>query len=476
MPSWTRSLGWRTTCSPTSRPPRTSASKVPRWPTSHGAEARAAALDDEDAPARRRGGRARCPGPAPRPAPPRRRCAPRRGSRRRGAPGRVDEVADHVHALLLDAERRDLGEARGLDAAHARAERPLAAPVLDHHLARRAGPARRRSTARRRRSRGRSGRRARRAACRRARCARSPRGRAARGPPPARARRGTASRRSRAAAPRRVRRQAGRHQRRARGLDLVVGGVGGEARRLELLLRARVRRRRACSRASVETGARLAQPLGALRVAPRLRERGLGERDARVGGALLRLGGLEARPRAGLVARVEGRGLDARDHRRRPRPRRPRRGRCAAGARRSAPPPRSAARTRVSPSSSTVTRSGPRVTSATSTGTAAARISQKATQQGAERGGATARRRRLQRGHGYSRVFSTATRSSRSRRRRTSAAEASAASERSPPPRRRRSAGSSDERHAEELPLVGAREHRAEPVPDPEAEREREQR
>ena len=81
-----------------------------------------------------------------------RRCAPRPDSRRRGAGGR-DEIADHVDALLLDAERRDLGEARG-STSRTRARAAASPPQSSiEHPRRPAGPARRRPRARRPRSR-----------------------------------------------------------------------------------------------------------------------------------------------------------------------------------------------------------------------------------------------------------------------------------------------------------------------------------
>ena len=40
---------------------------------------------------------------------------------------------DHVHPLLLDAERGELRERRRLDPAHPRRERAVAAPALDRH-------------------------------------------------------------------------------------------------------------------------------------------------------------------------------------------------------------------------------------------------------------------------------------------------------------------------------------------------------
>ena len=46
-------------------------------------------------------------------------------------PGRPLEVEDHVGALFLDAERRDLGEAGGLDQAHVGPEGALPAPAHD---------------------------------------------------------------------------------------------------------------------------------------------------------------------------------------------------------------------------------------------------------------------------------------------------------------------------------------------------------
>jgi len=50
-------------------------------------------------------------------------CAARRG--------RVLDVEDDPHPLLLDAERRDLQESRGLHAADQRVERLASAPLID---------------------------------------------------------------------------------------------------------------------------------------------------------------------------------------------------------------------------------------------------------------------------------------------------------------------------------------------------------
>ena len=47
----------------------------------------------------------------------------------------LGEVQDHPHALFLDAQRRDLGEGLGFDAADARRQRAIAAPVFDAGLA-----------------------------------------------------------------------------------------------------------------------------------------------------------------------------------------------------------------------------------------------------------------------------------------------------------------------------------------------------
>ena len=46
---------------------------------------------------------------------------------------RIDEIGDHPHALLFDAERRDLGEAGRLDHAHAAVQRRVAAPMFQQH-------------------------------------------------------------------------------------------------------------------------------------------------------------------------------------------------------------------------------------------------------------------------------------------------------------------------------------------------------
>jgi hypothetical protein len=40
------------------------------------------------------------------------------------------DVGDHANALLFDAERRDLGEATGLDHAHGAFQRLCAAPAV----------------------------------------------------------------------------------------------------------------------------------------------------------------------------------------------------------------------------------------------------------------------------------------------------------------------------------------------------------
>src|SRR5262245_24030771 len=53
------------------------------------------------------------------------------GVAERRADFRIDEVEDDVHALFFDAERGDLCETGGLDPAHARLDRLLAAPLLD---------------------------------------------------------------------------------------------------------------------------------------------------------------------------------------------------------------------------------------------------------------------------------------------------------------------------------------------------------
>ena len=119
--------------SPATAPPRTSALSADISPSCKRARARPPVLDDERAPgvalAEERGaGRARdrvaLPGDDV-------RLDAEVVAERAPLGRRRDQVDDDAHALLLDAERRDLGEAGRLDAAHARRQRLRAAPVVD---------------------------------------------------------------------------------------------------------------------------------------------------------------------------------------------------------------------------------------------------------------------------------------------------------------------------------------------------------
>jgi hypothetical protein len=337
----------------------------------------------------------------------------------------VHEVGDHVHALLLDAERGDLGEARGLDAPHRGAQRLFAAPVLDPELG--SGPdlhgvgrehvdhdldrsrvaeldqrrsAQHDALALLAHAQYKAG----------DRCAHVDAG----------AGRGAGVVRRGRVAPVRAR----RHQHGARGLRLVLGGGDREASGLELAPCARALEARALE-CLVGGGTGLAQVLGAREVALGLRERRVRERRARRGAAAGGFRPLEPRLRRGTIARVEGRRHDARDdvaHRHRvalverdaQQTARSRRGDHEALAHARLALLVDAELERAACDAADLDRQCRRAQRPP--------CAEREREHGEQQAQAAAPD-----AHGYSRVFSTATRSSRSRRRRTIAVEASAA-------------------------------------------------